>query len=217
MYCPFCTHEETKVIDSRLAGEGQQVRRRRECLRCGERFTTFESAELVMPRVVKSDATREPFDEAKLRSGMLKALEKRPVAIEAVDAAVNHVCHKLRTLGEREVPSRLVGELVMDELHQLDEVAYVRFASVYRSFQDVDAFREEIEKLRHRRPRSVEDVQLGLWSANEADRVEAAGRADASRRSTTDVSHRPEVSARVTAPSDSPASPVPAPVDIHKK
>jgi transcriptional repressor NrdR len=164
VYCPFCSFEETKVIDSRLSGEGQQVRRRRECLRCGERFTTFESAELVMPRVIKSDATREPFDEAKLRSGLLKALEKRPVASEAVDAAVNHVCHKLRTLGEREVPSRLIGELVMDELHQLDEVAYVRFASVYRSFQDVDAFREEIERLRHRRPRSVEDLQLGLWS-----------------------------------------------------
>ena len=168
MYCPFCSFEETKVIDSRLSGEGQQVRRRRECLRCGERFTTFESAELVMPRVVKSDATREPFDEAKLRSGMVKALEKRPVAIEAVDAAVNHVCHKLRTLGEREVPARLIGELVMDELHQLDEVAYVRFASVYRSFQDVDAFREEIDKLRHRRPRSAEELQLGLWSGADA-------------------------------------------------
>lgn len=168
MHCPFCAHEETKVIDSRLAAEGQQVRRRRECLQCGERFTTFESAELVMPRVVKSDDTREPFDEAKLRSGMLKALEKRPVASEAIDAAVNHVCHKLRTLGEREVPARLVGELVMDELHRLDEVAYVRFASVYRSFQDVDAFREEIERLRHRRPRTAEDVQLALWSQGEA-------------------------------------------------
>jgi transcriptional repressor NrdR len=99
---------------------------------------------------------------------MLKALEKRPVSSEAVDAAVNHVCHKLRTLGEREVPARLIGELVMDELHRLDEVAYVRFASVYRSFQDVDAFREEIDRLRHRRPRSVEDVQLGLWSQPEA-------------------------------------------------
>ena len=168
MHCPFCAHEETKVIDSRLAAEGQQVRRRRECLQCGERFTTFESAELVMPRVVKSDDTREPFDEAKLRSGMLKALEKRPVASEAIDAAVSHVCHKLRTLGEREVPARLVGELVMDELHRLDEVAYVRFASVYRSFQDVDAFREEIERLRHRRPRTAEDVQLALWSQAEA-------------------------------------------------
>jgi transcriptional repressor NrdR len=147
MHCPFCSFEETKVIDSRLAGEGEQVRRRRECLQCGERFTTFESAELVMPRVVKSDATREPFDESKLRSGMLKALEKRPVAIEAVDAAVSHVCHKLRVLGEREVPSRLVGELVMDELHRLDEVAYVRFASVYRKFEDIGAFLDEVDTL----------------------------------------------------------------------
>ena len=104
-----------------------------------------------MPRVVKSDANREPFDESKLRAGMLKALEKRPVASDAVDAAVAHVCHKLRTLGEREVPARLIGELVMDELHRLDEVAFVRFASVYRSFQDVEAFREEIERLRQRR------------------------------------------------------------------
>jgi transcriptional repressor NrdR len=132
MYCPFCAHEETKVIDSRLAAEGQQVRRRRECLQCGERFTTFESAELVMPRIVKSDATREPFDEAKLRGGMLKALEKRPVASDAVDAAVNHICHKLRTLGEREVPARLVGELVMDELHALDEVRIDRPVSRVR-------------------------------------------------------------------------------------
>src|SRR5688500_15945846 len=167
MHCPFCTFEETKVIDSRLAGEGEQVRRRRECLQCGERFTTFESAELVMPRVVKSDATREPFDESKLRYGMLKGLEKRPVAIEAVDAAVSHVWHKLRVLGEREVPSRLVGELVMDELHLLDEVAYVRFASVYRSFQDVDAFREEIDRLRHRRRRTAEG-QLALWTGPES-------------------------------------------------
>jgi transcriptional repressor NrdR len=170
MYCPFCSRGETKVIDSRLTGEGQQVRRRRECLDCGERFTTFESAELVMPRVVKSDATREPFEESKLRAGMLKSLEKRPVASDAVDAAVAHVCHKLRTLGEREVPARLIGELVMDELHRLDEVAYVRFASVYRSFQDVDAFREEIERLRLRRPRSAEDLQLALWTGTEPPR-----------------------------------------------
>ena len=165
MYCPFCSFEETKVIDSRLAAEGQQVRRRRECLRCSERFTTFESAELVMPRVVKSDATREPFDESKLRSGMTKALEKRPVASEAVDAAVSHVCHKLRTLGEREVPARLIGELVMDELRHLDEVAYVRFASVYHRFQDIDAFRDEIEQLRHRRPSDPLAGQLPLLPA----------------------------------------------------
>jgi transcriptional repressor NrdR len=116
MYCPFCAHEETKVIDSRLAGEGQQIRRRRECLKCGERFTTFETAELVMPRVVKSDARREPFDEQKLKSSMIKALEKRPVSSEAIDAAVVHICNKLRGLGEREVPARMVGEFVMDEL-----------------------------------------------------------------------------------------------------
>ena len=164
MYCPFCNHEETKVNDSRLAGEGQQIRRRRECLQCGERFTTFETAELVLPRVVKSDASREPFDETKLRSSMLKALEKRPVASDALDAAVVHICHKLRTLGEREVAARLVGELAMEELRHLDEVAYVRFASVYRSFQDVEAFREEIERLKHRPTRAAGENQLPLWT-----------------------------------------------------
>jgi transcriptional repressor NrdR len=167
MRCPFCNHEETKVIDSRLAGEGQQIRRRRECLQCGERFTTFETAELVMPRIIKSDASREPFDERKLRNSMQKALEKRPVSSESVDAAVVHVCHKLRTLGEREVPSRTVGELAMEELRHLDEVAYVRFASVYRSFQDVDAFREEIDRLRNRRGRDAGEGQLPLWSGVE--------------------------------------------------
>jgi transcriptional repressor NrdR len=153
MYCPFCNHVETKVIDSRLAGEGRQIRRRRECLSCGERFTTFEAAELIMPMVVKSDHTREPFDEAKLRAGMTKALEKRPVALEAVEEAVSRIGHKLRSLGEREVQSRAIGEMVMDELRHLDEVAYVRFASVYRSFQDLEAFRDEIDRLRHRRGR----------------------------------------------------------------
>jgi transcriptional repressor NrdR len=167
MHCPFCNHEETKVNDSRLAGEGQQIRRRRECLQCGERFTTFETAELVLPRVVKSDASREPFNELKLRGSLLKALEKRPVASEALDAAVAHICHKLRTLGEREVPSRQLGELAMEELRHLDEVAYVRFASVYRSFQDVDAFREEIERLKHRPIRGAGESQLALWEAAE--------------------------------------------------
>jgi len=167
MYCPFCSHEETKVIDSRLAGEGQQIRRRRECLKCSERFTTFETAELVMPRIIKNDASREPFDEQKLKSSMLKALEKRPVASEAVDAAVVHICNKLRALGEREVPARALGELVMEELRYLDEVAYVRFASVYRSFQDIDAFREEIDRLRrHQRNRDVEETQLQLWEGS---------------------------------------------------
>lgn len=162
MHCPFCNHEETKVIDSRLAGEGQQIRRRRECLKCGERFTTFETAELVMPRIIKSDASREPFDENKLRNSLLKALEKRPVASEALDSAVMRILHKLRALGEREVPARLIGEMAMEELHVLDEVAYVRFASVYRSFQDVEAFREEIERMRAR-ARETEG-QLPLWT-----------------------------------------------------
>jgi transcriptional repressor NrdR len=162
MYCPFCNHIETKVIDSRLAGEGRQIRRRRECLSCGERFTTFEAAELIMPMVVKSDRTREPFDEAKLRAGMTKALEKRPVPLEAVEAAVSHIGHRLRSLGEREVQSRAIGEMVMDELRHLDEVAYVRFASVYRSFQDLDAFRDEIDRLRHHRRRREERHDAGV-------------------------------------------------------
>jgi transcriptional repressor NrdR len=162
VHCPFCNHLETKVIDSRLAGEGTQIRRRRECLKCSERFTTFETAELVMPQVVKSDRGREPFDEQKLRSGMLKALEKRPVASEAVDEAITRIAQKIRALGEREVPARRLGELVMEELRHLDEVAYVRFASVYRSFQDVEAFRDEIERLRHRRRREASTNQLSL-------------------------------------------------------
>ncbi len=147
MYCPFCNHEDTKVIDSRLAGEGAQVRRRRECEKCGERFTTFETAELVMPRIIKSNGTREPFDEHKLRAGMMRALEKRPVSTEAIEAAIARITHKLQVTGEREIRSLQVGERVMDELKALDQVAYVRYASVYRSFQDVNEFREEIQRL----------------------------------------------------------------------
>lgn len=147
MHCPFCSHEETKVIDSRLAADGMQIRRRRQCLDCNERFTTFESAELVMPRLVKNDNTRQPFDESKLRNSMVRALEKRPVPSDKLEEAIGHLIHKLRTMGEREVPSRLVGELVMEELRALDEVAYVRFASVYRRFQDITEFEEEIKRL----------------------------------------------------------------------
>jgi transcriptional repressor NrdR len=147
VYCPFCADSETKVIDSRLVGEGNQVRRRRECQQCGERFTTFETAELVLPRVIKNNGSRQPFDEDKLRSGLLRALEKRPVDLEQIEATVDRIKHRLRATGEREVPTRTVGELVMDELRQLDDVAYVRFASVYRSFQDVNEFRKEIEAL----------------------------------------------------------------------
>lgn len=150
MHCPFCKTEDTKVIDSRLVTEGDQIRRRRECISCGERFTTFETAELVIPRVIKSDGTRQPFDIEKLREGMLHALQKRPVSLDRIDAALHHIMHKLRATGEREIKTRHIGELVMTELKQLDSVAYVRFASVYRDFQDVDAFRAEIDSLRPR-------------------------------------------------------------------
>ncbi|QDY41190.1 transcriptional regulator NrdR [Candidatus Pantoea soli] len=147
MHCPFCSAVDTKVIDSRLVSEGSSVRRRRQCLVCHERFTTFEVAELVMPRVVKSNDVREPFNEDKLASGMMKALEKRPVSADAVDNAVNHIKTQLRATGEREVPSKQIGNLVMEELKKLDKVAYIRFASVYRSFEDIRDFGEEIARL----------------------------------------------------------------------
>jgi transcriptional repressor NrdR len=147
MRCPFCGFMDTKVIDSRLAGEGSQVRRRRECLECGDRFTTYESAELLMPHIVKTDGTREPFNEEKLLTGILRALEKRPVDTDSVDTAISHIQHRLQSCGEREIPSRQLGEWVMEELRSLDQVAYVRFASVYRSFQDVSEFSDEIERL----------------------------------------------------------------------
>jgi len=147
MHCPFCDAEDTKVIDSRLVAEGNQVRRRCECITCEERFTTFETAELVMPRLIKGNGNREPFNEDKLRAGILKALEKRPVSMEQVENSIAHVKHELRATGEREVPSKMVGEKVMNELKNLDEVAYVRFASVYRSFKDLNEFREEIDRI----------------------------------------------------------------------
>ncbi len=135
------------MVDSRLSGDGDQIRRRRQCSTCKERFTTYETAELNMPQVVKQDGSRVPFDEDKLRAGMERALEKRPVSAERVDAAISHITRKLTTKGEREIPSLQIGDLVMDELKRLDQVAYVRFASVYRKFEDVNAFREEIERL----------------------------------------------------------------------
>ena len=147
MRCPFCEAQDTRVVDSRLAVEGDQVRRRRECLTCAERFTTFETAELVMPRVVKSTGDREEFSEDKLRNGIHKALEKRPVSTEDIEQAIHRILHQLRTQGEREVSTRDLGEWVMSELRNLDQVAYVRFASVYRSFEDVDEFREVIDSL----------------------------------------------------------------------
>ena len=147
MHCPFCNADETKVIDSRLVAEGHQVRRRRECVECHERFTTFESAELVMPRVIKSNGSREPFNEDKLRGGIQRALEKRPVGMEAVEEAINRIESKLRATGEREVDAKLIGNLVIEELKGLDKVAYIRFASVYRSFEDIREFGEEIARL----------------------------------------------------------------------
>ncbi len=162
MHCPFCTHADTRVIDSRLLGEGDQIRRRRECQSCKARFTTYETAELSLPRIIKSDGRRETFSDEKLRRGILKALEKRPVAMERVENAINQVKRRIRESGEREIDSGRIGELVMDALRGLDQVAYVRFASVYRSFEDVRAFLEEIERLENELPPGLRDQQLEL-------------------------------------------------------
>lgn len=147
MKCMYCGADDTKVIDSRLVGEGNQVRRRRQCLDCSERFTTYENAELNLPRIVKRDGTRVNFDEHKMRAGLLRALEKRPVASEEIEAIVGRIKHRLQVTGERELPARQIGEWIMQELREVDQVAYVRFASVYRCFQDVNAFKEEIDRL----------------------------------------------------------------------
>ncbi|MDD5578736.1 MAG: transcriptional regulator NrdR [Methylobacter sp.] len=147
MRCPFCTAQDTRVLDSRLANEGDQVRRRRECNVCKERFTTYEVAELTLPRIIKRDGIREPFEENKLRSGMLKALEKRPVVSDDIEAAIHRIKKELLAKGEREIPAQELGEKVMKELSLLDHVAFVRFASVYRSFQDVSEFTDIIEHL----------------------------------------------------------------------
>jgi transcriptional repressor NrdR len=147
MRCPFCSAADTKVIDSRLVAEGDQVRRRRECLSCSERFTTYETAELLLPRIIKQSGVREPFNEDKLRQGILRAIEKRPVSMERVELMLSQIKHTLQASGEREVASRVVGEEVMRQLKAVDHVAFVRFASVYRSFQDLNEFRVEIERL----------------------------------------------------------------------
>ena len=147
MYCPFCSAPETRVIDSRLANDGDQVRRRRECAVCNERFTTYESAELNLPRIVKQDGSRMPFREEKLSAGVMRALEKRPVSTEQIDAALNRIKHQLLVAGEREINSATIGNLVMEELLTLDQVAYIRFASVYLDFSDVNAFRDAIERI----------------------------------------------------------------------
>lgn len=166
MHCPFCRAEDTRVVDSRLAAEGEKVRRRRECTSCGVRFNTYESAELDLPAVVKRDGRREPFSEEKLRGGIRRALEKRPVATDDVEALVGKLIRDLRASGRREVPSRDIGQLVMAGLRELDQVAYVRFASVYRRFQDVKAFRDEIERLEREVP-DYSTAQLSLLEGEE--------------------------------------------------
>jgi len=147
MHCPFCSANDTKVIDSRLVSDGHQVRRRRECLACHERYTTFESAELVMPRIIKRDGSREPFNEDKMLSGLTRALEKRPVSMEQIELAVNKLKSQMRATGEREISSEMLGDLIMAQLKELDKVAYLRFASVYLSFEDISEFADEITRL----------------------------------------------------------------------
>ena len=147
MRCPYCSHDETQVVETRESDEGDVIRRRRRCLKCDKRFTTYERAEISMPIVVKKDGARVEFDSAKPRASMLLALRKRPVSMEQVDAALERIQDKLLATGAREVPSTRVGELVMRELKRIDKVAYVRFASVYRSFEDVDEFRQLIRDI----------------------------------------------------------------------
>lgn len=147
MHCPFCHAQDTKVNDSRLIAEGEQVRRRRECLACHERFTTFEVAELITPLVVKRDGRREAFQIDNLRNGMQRALEKRPVSADAIEAAISAIMQKIRRNGERELDSQLIGEWVMEQLFRLDHVAYIRFASVYKRFKDVSEFRQTIDQM----------------------------------------------------------------------
>ena len=166
MRCPFCSHLNTKVIDSREVGEGGQTRRRRECKGCKGRFTTYESIELNLPRIIKSDSRRESFDEEKLRAGILRAVEKCPVEMERVETAISNIKNNLRAIGEREVKSIRIGNWVMEELKELDKVAYVRFASVYRSFEDVRSFLEEIERLEHELPPELKRNQLDLLQSD---------------------------------------------------
>lgn len=150
MRCPFCTAQDTRVIDSRLANDGDQVRRRRECVVCKERFTTYEATEFNLPRVIKRDGLCEPFNEAKLRAGILRALEKRPVSSDQIEAAITRIYKRLMTSGDREIAALEIGEQVMQELSALDHVAFVRFASVYRSFQDVSEFTDMIADLQEK-------------------------------------------------------------------
>lgn len=169
MQCPFCMNFETRVVDSRLLGDGHQIRRRRECQSCRVRFTTYETAELSLPRVIKSNGRRETFSDEKLRGGIVKALEKRAVPVVEVENVVNKVKRLIRETGEREIDSVVIGERVMEELRALDQVAYIRFASVYRSFEDVQAFLEEIERLENELPPALKERQLELLNADDGE------------------------------------------------
>jgi len=218
MRCPFCGAIDTRVVDSRLVGDSDQVRRRRECNDCEERFTTYETAELNLPRVIKSRGNREPFSENKLQSGFQKALQKRPVSVDAIDRAVGRVRHRCLIAGEREIDAQRIGGWVMDELKQLDEVAYIRFASVYRHFEDAAAFRAALDTLQRVEPSlKVDANQLSLLE--ETDDRSAKGR-PAERGPTergptergTDEAHRAEsapaddgVDVPVTPPADQPS------------
>ena len=166
MRCPFCSAVETHVIDSRLVKENNQIRRRRECKQCQERFTTYEVAELSFPRILKSDDRREVFNEEKLRNGILRAIEKRPIAIDSADSIITKIKHTLRTYSGAEISSQKLGCWVMEYLRMIDQVAYVRFASVYRKFEDVDAFLEEIEQLQQDLPLEIKENQLDLLEPN---------------------------------------------------
>ena len=169
MYCPFCGHQETKVVDSRLAGDGYQTRRRRECIECSERFTTFESAELVLPKLIKRDESREPFNESKLRAGILVATEKRPISSESIEELISRIIRKVQKLGEREIQSRTLGEIVMLELREIDEIAFVRYASVYRRFQDIEEFEKEIESLRDTPSAADSRSQISIFQDEDED------------------------------------------------
>ena len=162
MWCPFCNHDQTRVVDSRLTRDGMQIRRRRECQKCSNRFNTFEAPELKSPRIIKSGGGREAFSEEKLRRGMLKALEKRPVETREVERAIRRLLREISSVEEAEIPSTLIGEWVMRELAQLDQVAYVRFASVYRRFEDIQAFRDLIEGLEREGHGAADRRQISL-------------------------------------------------------
>lgn len=173
MYCPFCQHSDTRVIDSRVSEDGATIRRRRECEACGERFSTVETIELKLPAIIKGDGRRETFDGRKVRNSMERALHKRPVSEEQLDTAVRAVVHQARMSGERELASRRLGDFVMVEMRKLDHVGYVRFASVYRRFEDVADFREEIEMLERDLP--IGSEQMPLLEA-EQERAGKSGR-----------------------------------------